>query len=84
MDLRIIGLSGRMGSGKDEVYKTATKLVGSEPIQRIAFGDMVKQEVADLLGLSIKYIETRKSFSGHCSSGGEQNIGGPYMGGSIG
>ena len=62
MDLRIIGLSGRMGSGKDEVYKTATKLVGSEPIQRIAFGDMVKQEVADLLGLSVTYVETRKKF----------------------
>ena len=58
----IIGLSGRMGSGKDEIYKSALDYIGSESVQRFAFGDIVKQEVAELLDLSVGYIELKKKF----------------------
>lgn len=62
MGLSVIGLSGKMGSGKDEVYKLAAQILRGDRIRRVAFGDEVKAEVASTLNLSVKYVEQRKAF----------------------
>jgi len=60
MGLSVIGLSGKMGSGKDEVYRICTELLRGDRIKRFAFGDEVKAEVASVLNLSVKYVDQRK------------------------
>ena len=61
MGLSVIGLNGKMGHGKDEVYRIAKEIVMGDPIKRVAFGDEVKAEVAATLNLSVEYVEQRKS-----------------------
>lgn len=60
MGLSVIGLSGKMGSGKDEVFNAATQVLAGDRIKRYAFGDEVKAEVASVLNLSTRYVEQRK------------------------
>lgn len=58
----IIGVAGKKGSGKDEVYKAIESYykLTNRTVQRIAFADSLKQEVSIATGRSIPYIEEHK------------------------
>ncbi len=57
----IIGLSGKKLSGKDTVYELAAELIGSgKRIGRVAFADPLKQEVSEITGMRIEFIEEHK------------------------
>ena len=54
----IIGLMGRRGSGKDTIAKAAQKL--DDSVVRLAFGDGVKHEVAEVIGHSHVFLDEHK------------------------
>ena len=56
----VLGLTGLAGSGKDSVFSLFKELLPNKTIIRVAFGDEVKKEYADELGVSIESIEKRK------------------------
>jgi energy-coupling factor transporter ATP-binding protein EcfA2 len=58
----IIGLSGRMKSGKDTVLKLMRELLDhkSYTIVRQSFADALKLEVAEACGVSLNFLEEHK------------------------
>ena len=57
--MKIYGLTGKAGSGKDSFFKEFQKL--NSDCVRVAFGDALKREVAKLTGFTLEYIEQNKS-----------------------
>ena len=55
----IIGISGKKRSGKDTIFKLIKELNGILPL-RAAFGDQIKEEVADITGVDVDHIEENK------------------------
>ena len=55
----IIGISGKKRSGKDTIYRLIKELQGIHPL-RAAFGDQIKEEVADVTGVEVDHIEEHK------------------------
>ena len=55
----IIGISGKKRSGKDTIYRLIKELNGIHPL-RAAFGDQIKEEVADVTGVEVDHIEENK------------------------
>ena len=55
----IIGVSGKKRSGKDTVYSLIKKSTGNFAL-RAAFGDQIKEEVADVTGVDVDHIEEHK------------------------
>lgn len=53
----IIGLSGKIGCGKTELSKNIMSIMDSE---RIALGDVLKKEVADIFGVSVDLFYSQK------------------------
>ena len=51
-DLKIVGICGKKRAGKDSLYNAVSNLMGVK-VERIAFGDMVKGEVASV----VKFFE---------------------------
>lgn len=58
----VIGLSGKSGHGKDEVYRIARRLLRGKRVEREAFGDLLKQQVADAVGFDVEFVEAQKEF----------------------
>ncbi len=58
--MHVIGLSGKKASGKDEVCKAIKAIYPNKFVERIAFADALKQEVAVATMRSIEYIEAHK------------------------
>ena len=58
----VIGLSGKSGHGKDEVYRIARRLLRGKRVEREAFGDLLKQQVADAVGFDVEFVEAQKDF----------------------
>lgn len=58
----LVGLTGRMGAGKDTVYKIlSAKLKNKETIKRLAFGDAVKKSAYAIFGgEKSKYFGTQE------------------------
>lgn len=57
--MKIYGLTGKAGSGKDSFYKEFQKL--NPDCVRVAFADALKREIAELGELTVEYIEENKS-----------------------
>ena len=55
----IIGISGKKRSGKDTIFKLIKELNGILPL-RAAFGDQIKEEVAEVTGVDVDHIEENK------------------------
>ena len=55
----IIGISGKKRSGKDTIYELVKKRAGGFVI-RAAFGDQIKEEVAQVTGVEVGHIEENK------------------------
>jgi hypothetical protein len=55
----VIGIVGKKKSGKDTVFNYIAK-IGAVPVVRIAFGDELKQELANLSGLPVSAINDNK------------------------
>ena len=55
----LIGLSGKMGSGKDSVYDVACNCI-HVPVWRLAFGDGVRREVAKATNVGLRYLKANK------------------------
>lgn len=56
MPRRIVGLMGRRGCGKDTVAKTLVK----EGWQRLAYGDLIYEEVSASFGVAIEFLQDRQ------------------------
>ena len=56
----LIGISGKKQSGKDEVCKMISELA-VQPVQRLAFADALKEEVAKACGVTVAHIELNKT-----------------------
>lgn len=57
----VIGLSGKKLSGKDTVFMLLKESMINLTIERVAFADALKQEVAELLKVDVATIEQQKS-----------------------
>ena len=57
---KVIGLTAPAGSGKDTVFDIIEELMDSKTVVRVAFGDAVKEEVAEQHGVSIEEVEENK------------------------
>ncbi len=57
---RVIGLTAPAGSGKDTVFDIIDELMDSKTVVRVAFGDAVKEEVAEQHGVSVEEVEENK------------------------
>lgn len=57
---KVVGLLAEAGSGKDTVYSIFKTLLSDKTVVRIAFGDAVKEEVADRHDISIEDLEDNK------------------------
>ena len=55
----IIGISGKKRSGKDTIYELVKKRAGGF-VTRAAFGDQIKEEVAQVTGVAVGHIEENK------------------------
>ena len=56
--MRLIGLTGKKGSGKDTVASIILERVKNS--SRLAYGDALKKEVAEATGTSVEYINRNK------------------------
>jgi hypothetical protein len=57
----IIGVSGKKRSGKDTVYRLIDGITGNEiRTVRAAFGDEIKQEIADAMSVTVESIDADK------------------------
>jgi hypothetical protein len=59
--MKLIGLSGRKRSGKDTVYAIIQEEAERLRPARVAFGDALKEEVADLLEVTVQELEADKT-----------------------
>lgn len=57
----VIGMSGRKQSGKDEVFHALRQTFGSDSVERIAFAEGVKEELAAACGVTVAELEARKA-----------------------
>lgn len=57
---KVIGLTAPAGSGKDTVFAIIEELMDSKTVVRVAFGDAVKEEVAEQHSVSVEEIEENK------------------------
>jgi phosphomevalonate kinase len=62
--MKIIGLSGKKQSGKDTIYRLSRDLFveanKEARVGRVAFGDSLKQEVSEITGFRMDFIEEHK------------------------
>lgn len=47
--MKIIGIAGKKGHGKDSVYNAIKSIVGEQKVAKVAFADALKEEVAAFL-----------------------------------
>lgn len=59
--MKIIGLSGRKQSGKDSLFGLLKESLPDLKVERVAFADALKQEVAHACGVTVEQIEREKS-----------------------
>ena len=57
----LIGLTGRMGAGKDTVYERIKALLPNETVTRRAFADPLKNSVCALFGITREQLEQMKN-----------------------
>jgi len=57
--MKIYGLTGKAGSGKDTFYRSVAKRLPKA--MRVAFADELKREIANLTGFTVEYIEAYKN-----------------------
>lgn len=62
----LLGITGKKGSGKDTVYGILKELILAEinsqwKVERVAFADALKEEVARACGVTVDYINANKS-----------------------
>ncbi len=58
----LIGLNGRLNSGKDTVYKILKEELGAAyNVERVAFADKLKESAAAALGMSVDLVEYLKN-----------------------
>lgn len=57
--MKIFGLTGNAGSGKDTFFRAVKKNLPSA--MRVAFADELKREIANLTGFTVEYIEQHKA-----------------------
>ncbi len=56
----VIGFSGKMGHGKDEARRIARRICYRYHTARVAFGDILKREVAAATQLDVEFINANK------------------------
>jgi hypothetical protein len=56
----LIGLSGKIGAGKDTAFETFQQVLHPHKVVRIAFADALKEEVATAAGVEVSYINDHK------------------------
>ena len=56
---RVIGITGKKGHGKDTLCNALQQIAGDK-VDRVAFGDALKREVAELLGITVDDINADK------------------------
>ena len=56
----LIGITGKKHSGKDEVCKLITELLAPRKVERIAFADKLKEEIAKEFKTTVEYINQNK------------------------
>jgi hypothetical protein len=56
----LLGLSGKMGSGKDEVFSIVKSHFPTKDVRRLGFADSLKLEVSKAVGKPLEYIESNK------------------------
>lgn len=59
--MKIIGLSGRKQSGKDTLFGLLKESLPDLKVERVAFADALKREVAHACGVTVEQIEREKS-----------------------
>jgi hypothetical protein len=57
--MRIYGITGKAGSGKDTFYRSVAKRLPNA--MRVAFADELKREIANLTGFTVEHIEKHKA-----------------------
>lgn len=57
----LIGLTGKMGAGKDEVFKRLQLLYGEHLYRRASFADPLKKSAAALFGVSAEVLDAWKN-----------------------
>lgn len=58
--MKILGFTGFKRSGKDTAAECIIQSIGNWNIYRVAFADALKQEAADVCGVSVEFIEQNK------------------------
>ena len=58
---KVIAITGQAGSGKDTVYGLLKGMLPKLDVVRVAFGDEVKKEYADHLGIALDELMARKN-----------------------
>lgn len=58
--IKLIAIVGQKGHGKDTVCSMIQNKLHSRIVERFAFGDFLKGEIADACGVSIPYINQQK------------------------
>jgi len=57
----VLGLTGAARSGKDTVFSLFKELLPKKTVVRVAFGDEIKKEYAESLGMDVDFLERNKS-----------------------
>lgn len=57
--MRIYGITGKAGSGKDTFFRSVQKRLPQAI--RVAFADELKREISNVTGLTVEYIEQHKN-----------------------
>lgn len=59
--IQLIGLTGKMGSGKDEVFKRLQFVFGEHLYRRASFADPLKKSVAALFNVNVDVLDAWKN-----------------------
>jgi len=59
--MRILGLTGRMKSGKDTCYEILKKQLAPLPVVRLGFADALKDDICKFVGVKRDFIEQHKN-----------------------
>lgn len=59
--MNVIGLTGRMGAGKDEVFRRLQELYGEHAYRKASFAAPLKESAAALFNISVAQIEAMKN-----------------------
>jgi hypothetical protein len=58
--MRILAITGLKRHGKDTTFKFLKEMLPHKRVQRFAFGDLIKEELAESLHISTAFIEAHK------------------------